>query len=307
MDIAKIAEDLKVMDDGQLATLMQSQNPQVPGYLVLGELDARNRMRSAADAGQQAQEPTMAQQAAQQAGERDMMARSSMQRQVQGYAAGGPVLDEEKAGIGALAAPTSEHDWNFKSMNDLTAAPAAVAGAAPQVMIPWEFYGMKGAENVDWAEEARLRNLGNSVKGGIFSPSYQALSDADRKAGRDYNRSLQGGGSRSQKGPGFFGMFMERTDPLSGFTKLQAGAASSSSSSSSEGGEESTTTTEDGSGGSTTTSASSGIGALSPSERLASNKPRFFIEEEQFAGGGPVGGLVPLTRDPVTGQVRFGQ
>jgi hypothetical protein len=128
-NLMQVASDLKMLPDDQLQRLMQSQGSPAPQFLVLSELQEREKTRAAAAAQQQQQPTTVAQdimRSAQPQGN-PMMTRGSMPGQMapQGYADGGPV-----GGLGGAADSIEVNHGLGGSLADLNRNPAAAAAAA---------------------------------------------------------------------------------------------------------------------------------------------------------------------------------
>lgn len=179
MNVFEAAKQVEGLADGQLAQLMQAPNPEVPGYLVLGEMEKRRRMRESTAPQSGQGQGSMAQEAIAREQERQAMTMPS-------YARGGPIEPE-------------------------------------------------GRQAPDF--------------GVFFGNANRAPSSAP-----------------------------------SGATAAGIGALSTSPQS-------------------PQTAAPVDI----PIIQKEQERPRFFVPQKAFAAGGAVGGLMPLSRDPVTGKVRFGE
>jgi hypothetical protein len=298
-NLMQIAGDLKMLPDDQLQLLMQSPNSPAPQFLVLGEIQGREKTRAAAAAQQQQQPTTVAQDAMAQGGQQ-MISRGNIPNQMQGFADGGAVEDNSAGtagGIGGGVGSSIQKDYGLEGAKSLsTLNRGGVQGAVGATQA--------GSGNMGFWDLVRHKNNGYSDGGAVTqdidglnrssaeidygipgnnsqSPA-AAAPTATANPMANYSQVIQDM-AKAQAGPHSFGNggFMGRLKAMTGDPEgyrsfIQNGGVEGSKKKKSN-----TFGLNDG-------------GAV---------RPRF---SPGFADGGAVGGLMPLSRDPATGKVRFG-
>jgi hypothetical protein len=229
-NLMQVASDLKMLPDDQLQAIMQNPGSPAPQFLVLGEIQQREKTRAAAQAQQQQQPTTVAQDAMAQGGQQ-MISRGNMPNQMDPRFNNGGIVGYDDGGaidFDNLNRGTSEIDYGISGKP--TPAVQTTAPAAP------------------------TNPLAN------YSQVIQDMAKTQSGPTNFTNGGLMGRLKAMNEDPEGYKSFV-----LSGASKKKTHSFGMN----------------DG-------------GAV---------RPRF---NPGFADGGAVGGLMPLSRDPMTGKVRFG-